>query len=164
MKNKMLATLLLICIVFVGFDCVAVGAQETDAYDYSKLCFWTFRTPRQIESPENAEQLEEIFSHITGYKVVPSRGMEVRIGMTTGEKKTVIFPYGDLMIAYLTELVADETVYHVSVSHSGLAVPADEDEPTDGAAESGDSAVYGVAVLGVAAAALAVLLLRKKKI
>ena len=162
MKCKILATLLLILIVLVGFDCIAVGAQETDAYDYSKLCFWTFRTPRQTERPENAEQLEEIFSYITSYKVVPSRGMEVYFVTTTGEKKTVIFPYGELTIAYLTELAADETVYRVSVSHSGLAVSPSEDE--DEPAETGDSAVYGVTVLGVAAAALTVLLLRKKKI
>ena len=68
----------------------------------------------------------------------------------------------ELTIDYLYQLLNDETISKVFVAH--FTLPQDDDFGEPPASQTGDGAVYGVTVLGVAAAALAVLLLRKKKI
>ena len=81
-------------------------------------------------------------------------------------------PYVGLTVLYenvaandLVMLAKCEWIRRVEVRYPHLVYPDlgdDFEEPP--ASETGDGAVYGVTVLGVAAAALTVLLLRKKKI
>ena len=101
------------------------------------------------------EQAKDALSQIESISMMPSKyspTVEIHVD------------YEKLNAEAFAAVAESNFVSGIYISDQLVASSGDEDEPTDGAAESGDGAVYGVTVLGVAAAALTVLLLRKKKI
>ena len=96
---------------------------------------------------------------------VPHEGLvdHTTIGISKDPCVTLIIQYEQLTEEGLMMLAENEWIDRIVVCHPVLYLNPVE-PPVEPPVETGDGAVYGVAVLGVAAVALTVLLLRKKKI
>ena len=194
MKRRIMVISLLLCLVICMLSGIVVSAEDLSKKDvYDKFCF-DYGSGEGKAYPDNEDRLKEeidlvqkspgIFSdfgspHILIYFL---SGMNATYYDTAFEniknvlekvpyeslnyKEWAKEPYVSMEIAYqdvtkelLISLAENEWIDKVVVKHPEKVLP--EDPP---ASETGDGAVYGVAVLGVAAAALTILLLRKKKI
>ena len=159
--------LLLLCIVLATLGGVGISAEDS----YPRIGFFTFRTEKQIEYANNDAEAEEMLQYIKDWekRLETFPNAELAIHMwhdqaVYGRDWWTVLPIstGECTVEYLKNLYL--TTPHLDALAVTINTIPDDDFDDSHASQTGDGAVYGVAVLGVAAAALTVLLLRKKKI
>ena len=193
MKRRILVISLIVCLAVCVFSKIAISAEDwSKEHIYNKFCF-DYGSGHGKAYPDDEEKLEKEIDRMQKNSGVfrdfgsPNIELHFGSGMSSTHYDTafenskdvvekvpyeshlyvdwVKEPYVSIKIAYqdvtkelLTLLAESNWINEVVVKYPEMVLP--EDPP----AETGDGAVYGVTVLGVAAAALTVLLLRKKKI
>ena len=194
MKRRILVISLIVCLAVCVFSKIAISAEDwSKEHIYNKFCF-DYGSGRGKVYPDDEEKLEKEIDRMQKNLGIfidfgsPIIALDFGSGMSSTHYDTafenikdvvekvpyeshwyvdwVKEPYVLIKIAYqdvtkelLTLLAESNWINEVVVKYPEMVLP-DEDPPAD----TGDGAVYGVAMLGVAAAALTVLLLRKKKI
>ena len=166
--KRMSILLLLLCTVLATLGGVGISAED----EYPNIGFYTFRTEKQLEKAHSDAEAEEMLQYIKEWaaKMVTYPNEELRIFMSYDETVEPLDRRTDFGISadectveYLKTLCAT-TPHLIGVAVSTNPLPLDDDFEESPASQTGDGAVYGVAVLGVAAVALTFLVLRKKKI